>query len=118
MCCVSKVRFNVNWFINPVLSTDVPTATRIGGSQLVLSGSAVTLIAFTDIEGNPVPNVTWTGPDNMPITTNDDHFNTLIDGHITITNVTNADNGTYTCTVNNDVGPGLNQIVQLIIAGT
>ena len=54
--------------------TDVPT----GRSQLILSGNTVTLIAFTDIEGNPVPNVTWTGPDNTLITPGD-HFNTSVD---------------------------------------
>ena len=96
--------------------TDVPTATRDGRSQLVLSGNTVTLIAFTDIEGNPVPNVTWTGPDNTLITPGD-HFNTSIDGQITITNVTNEDNGTYTCIVSNGIGPGLYQTIQLIIAG-
>ena len=96
--------------------TDVPTATRDGRSQLVLSGNTVTLIAFTDIEGNPVPNVTWTDPDNTLITPGD-HFNTSIDGQITITNVTNEDNGTYTCIVSNGIGSGLYQTVQLIIAG-
>ena len=38
--------------------TDVPTVTRDGRSQLVLSSNTVTSIAFTDIESNPVPNVT------------------------------------------------------------
>ena len=76
----------------------------------------MTLIAFTDIEGNPVPNVTWTGPDNTLITPGD-HFNTSIDGQITITNVTNEDNGTYTCIVSNGIGSCLYQTVHLIIAG-
>ena len=96
--------------------TDVLTATRDGRSQLVLSGNTMTLIAFTDIEGNPVPNVTWTGPDNKVITPGD-HFNTSVEGEITITNVTNEDNGTYTCIVSNGIGSGLYQTVQLIIAG-
>ena len=96
--------------------TDVLTGTRDGRSQLVLSGNTVTLIAFTDIESNPVPNVTWTGPDNTLITPGD-HFNTSVDGQITITNVTNEDNGTYTCIVSNGIGSGLYQTVQLIIAG-
>ena len=96
--------------------TDVSTVTRDGTSQVVLSGNTVTLIAFTDIEGNPLPNVTWTAPDNRLITPSS-HFNTSIDGQITITNVTNEDNGTYTCIVNNGIGSGLYQAVQLIIAG-
>ena len=97
------------------VSTDL-TATRDGRSQLVLSGNTMTLIAFTDIEGNPVPDVSWTGPDNTVITPGG-HFNTSVDGEITITNVTNEDNGTYTCIVNNGVRSGLYQTVQLIIAG-
>ena len=76
----------------------------------------MTLIAFTNIEGNPVPNVTWTGPDNTLITPGD-HFNTSVDGQITITNVTNEDNGIYTCIISNGMGPDLYQTVQLIIAG-
>ena len=96
--------------------TDVPTATKDGRSQLALSSSTVTLLAFTDIEGNPVPNVTWTGPNNTVITPGG-RFNTSVDGEITITNVTNEDNGTYTCVVSNGIGSGLYQTVQLIIAG-
>ena len=88
----------------------------VGESQLVLSGNTVTVIAFTDIEGNPVLNVTWTGPDNTVISPGG-HFNTSVDGEITITNITNEDNGTYTCIVNNGIGSGLYQTVQLIIAG-
>ena len=75
----------------------------------------MTLIAFTDIEGNPVPNVAWTGPDGL--ISSGGRFNTSVDGEITITNVTNKDNGTYTCIVSNGIGSGLNQTVQLIIAG-
>ena len=71
--------------------TDVPTATRDRKSQLVLFGNTVTLIAFTDIEGNIVPNVTRTSSDNTCITPGG-HFNTSVDGQITITNVTNEDN--------------------------
>ena len=98
-------------------STDAPVATRFGRSQLVLSGSTVTLIAFTDIEGNPVPNVTWIGPDTLPISTVDDHYNISVDGQITIINVTSKDNGTYECTVSNGIGLGFSQRVQLMIAG-
>ena len=96
--------------------TDVSTVTRDGRSQLVLSGNTVTLRAFTNIEGNPVPNVTWTGPDNTLITPSG-HFNTSVDGQITIINVTDEDNGTYTCIVSNGIGSGLYQTVQLFIAG-
>ena len=99
------------------MSTDAPVATRIGGSQLVLSGSTVTLIAFTDIEGNPLPNVTWTGPDTLPINTTNDHYNISINGQITINNVTNEDNGTYICTLSNGIGIGFSQTVQLMIVG-
>ena len=99
------------------MSTDAPFATSIGGSQLVLSGSTVTLIAFTDIEGNPVPNVTWTGPDSLPVSTVDDRYNTSVDGQITITNVNNTDNGTYKCTISNGIGIGYSQTVQLMVAG-
>ena len=98
-------------------STDAPVATRFGRSQLVLSGSTVTLTAFTDIEGNPVPNVTWIGPDTLPISTVDDHYNISVDGQITIINVTSIDNGTYKCTVSNGIGLGFSQTVQLMIAG-
>ena len=99
------------------MSTDALFATSIGGSQLVLSGSTVTLIAFTDIEGSPLPNVTWTGPDALPVSTVDDHYNISVDGQITITNVTNTDNGTYKCTISNGIGIGYSQIVQLMIVG-
>ena len=77
----------------------------------------MTLIAFTDIEGNPVPNVTWIGPDTLPISTVDDHYNISVDGQITITNVTSKDNGTYKCTISNGIGLGFSQTVQLMIAG-
>ena len=99
------------------MSTDAPFATSIEGSQLVLSGSTVTLIAFTDIEGNPLPNVTWTGPDTLPISTTDDRYNTSIDGQITITNVNDTDNGTYICSLSNGIGLGFSQTVQLMIVG-
>ena len=77
----------------------------------------MTLIAFTDIEGNPVPNVTWSGPDTLPINIVDDHYNTSVDGQITITNVTSKDNGTYICTIINGIGLGFSQTVQLVIVG-
>ena len=43
------------------------------------------------------------------IITHGGHFNTSVDGEITITNITNEDNGTYTCIVSNDIGSGLYQ---------
>ena len=88
----------------------------IGGNQFVISGSTVTLIAFTNISGNPLPTVSWTGPDGQPRVMNDKF--TLTDGQITITNVNGSDNGTYTCTVSNGVGSDLVQSIQLSIAGT
>ena len=92
-----------------------PKAITIGGDQFVLPDSTVTLIAFTNITGNPLPTVSWTGPDGQPRLMNDKF--TLTDGQITITNVNSSDNGTYTCTVSNGVGPDLVQSIQLSIAG-
>ena len=58
---------------------DVPTATRNGRSQLVLSSHTVTLIYSIYWEGIPVPNVTYTCPDNTLITPGG-CFNMSIDG--------------------------------------
>ena len=92
-----------------------PNAISVGGDQFVLPDNTVTLIAFTNIAGNPLPTVSWTGPDGQPRVMND-RF-TLTDGQITITNVNGSDNGTYTCTVSNGVGSDLVQSIQLSIAG-
>ena len=47
--------------------TNVPVATKDGRSQLVLYNNTMTVIAFTNMEGNSVPNVTWTGQSNILI---------------------------------------------------
>ena len=47
--------------------------------------------AFTNVEGSPVSNVTWTGPDNTLITPGG-CFIMSVDGQITITNVTDENN--------------------------
>ena len=47
--------------------TNVPVAKKDGRSQLVLYNNTMTVIAFTNMEGNSVPNVTWTGQSNTLI---------------------------------------------------
>ena len=59
-----------------------PEATAVGGSVIVLSGSSITITAFqSSIRGNPVPSVSWTGPDGLHRSTSG-RFDTLVSGQI------------------------------------
>ena len=94
-----------------------PEATSVGGSEIVLTGSLVTLTAFQSLfGGNPLPSVSWTGPDGLPRSTSG-RFDISVPGQITLMNITQDDNGTYTCIVSNGISPNLSQTVLLIVAG-
>ena len=94
-----------------------PEATPVGESEIVLIGSNVTLTSFLPtIYGNPIPSVSWIGPDGLPRNTSG-RFDTKIPGEITIANTRLGDNGTYTCTVSNRLSPNKSQNSELIFAG-
>ena len=94
-----------------------PEASPVGGSEIVLTGDFITLTAFLpNFVGNPVPTISWTGPDGEA-RANGGRFNTSVLGQITIINITDSDNGTYTCTVSNVIPPDLLETVELVFAG-
>ena len=94
-----------------------PEATPVGESEIVLIGRNVTLMSFLPtIYGNPIPSVSWIGPDGLPRNTSG-RFDTNIPGEITIANTRPGDNGTYTCTVSNGLSPNQSQTAELIFAG-
>ena len=87
------------------------------GTSIIPSSSSVVLTAFmSTISGNPVPTVSWTGPDGLVRDTGG-RFNTTVPGQLTITSIVNSDNGTYTCTISNGIGQDLIQTQELIVAG-
>ena len=95
-----------------------PEATLIGTDiQYVQSRGSVTVSLFNNINGNPTPSVTWTGP-NGQIISNLGRFTVdNVTGTLSITSFTSDDNGTYTSTVNNNIGTSLVDIIDLIVAG-
>ena len=94
---------------------DGPQATRVGGTFTKSPESNFTLIAFTNITGNPQPNASWTGP-NGPIL-GGGRLDVSVPGQLTIQNAMASDNGTYTCTVSNGIANDLVKTVTLIVAG-
>ncbi len=94
-----------------------PEATPVSSTdQIVLTNSTMTLSAFIQIISNPVPVISWTGPDGQP-RNNNGRFNTSIPGQLIISNIVTDDNGTYTCTIiSNGIGQDLTQSIDMIIA--
>ena len=110
---VSVCIHNLYYFLPPSVP---PEAIPIGPDLMFIqSDSSVTISLFTNINGNPTPTVTWTGPDNNTIT-NGGRF-TVNAGTLSINTFTSDDNGTYTVTVSNGIGTPLVNMIQLIIAG-
>ena len=105
-------------FICYCLSLSVPPeATLIGTDiQYVQSGGSVTVSLFNNINGNPTPTVTWTGP-NGQISNGGRFTIDNMTGTLSITGFTSDDNGTYTSTVNNNIGTPLVDTIDLILAG-
>jgi hypothetical protein len=67
-----------------------------------------TMVMWCEIEGKPVPDVTWkkdkvTLVNGGRITTNNPSVVGRANSTLTITNLVRSDEGTYTCTVNNTV---------------
>ena len=63
-------------------------------------GGNVTLVAHVNITGNPVPGSVWMF---NGVTARGD---TVVSGQLTITNLTSADSGNYTNTLNNTLNDG------------
>ena len=63
-------------------------------------GGSVTLVAHVNITGNPVPGSVWMF--NGATARGD----TVVSGQLTITNLTPADSGNYTNTLNNTLNDG------------
>ena len=94
-----------------------PEATLIGTDiQYVQSGGSVTVSLFNITNGNPTPTVTWTGP-NGTISNGGRFTVDNMTGTLSITGFTSVDNGTYTSTVNNNIGTPLVDTIDLILAG-
>ena len=82
-----------------------------------VAGTSITLMAFTNIEGNPEPNYTWT-LNSTAINSTDIKFNTSVPGQLSITNISSADVGTYTCTLSNgDATFDRSATIELRLAG-
>ena len=112
---VSVCIHNLYYFLPPSVP---PEAIPIGPDLMFIqSDSSVTISLFTNINGNPTPTVTWTGPDNNPITNGRNFTVDNITGTLSINTFTSDDNGTYTVTVSNGIGTPLVNTIQLIIAG-
>ena len=106
---------NLYYFLPPSV---LPEVIHIGPDLMFIqSDSSVTISLFTNINGNPTPTVTWTGPDNNPITNGGRFTVDNITGTLSIDTFTSDDNGTYTVTVSNGIGTPLVNTIQLIIAG-
>ena len=95
-----------------------PEATLIGTDiQYVQSSASVTVSLFNNINGNPTPSVTWTGPNGQMISNGGRFTVDNVTGTLSITSFTSDDNGTYTSTVSNNIGTPLVDIIDLILAG-
>lgn len=96
-------------------STVPLNATNVSVSpSYFIAGTSVTLIAFTNIKGNPEPNSTWT-VNSTAISSTDIRLNTSVSGQLSIANVSTADVGTYTCTLSNgDPASDLSATIELL----
>ena len=77
----------------------------------------MTVSLFNNIDGNPTPTVSWTGPNGQMISTGGRFTVDSMTGRLSITGFTSADNGTYTSTVSNNIGTSLVDTIDLILAG-
>ena len=79
-----------------------PVAADVSGTQMyyVVEGGNVTLVAHVNITGNPVPGSVWMF--NGATARGD----AVVSGQLTITNLTPADSGNYTNTLNNTLNDG------------
>ena len=76
----------------------------------------MTVSLFNITNGNPAPTVTWTGPNGQ--ISNGGRFTVdSMTRTLSITGFTSDDNGTYTSTVNNNIGTPLVDTIDLILAG-
>lgn len=62
------------------------------------------------VSGIPKPEITWTGPDNKPITESNFRISLERDGSVTLSQAELADLGTWTCKAKNSVGTASRQI--------
>ena len=76
-----------------------------------VEGGSVTLVAHVNITGNPVPGSVWMF--NGATARGD----AVVSGQLTITNLTPADSGNYTNTLNNGSTPSISTTVRLRIFG-
>ena len=76
----------------------------------------VSIMAFANITGNPLPNVTWIGPDGL-MRNNIGRFMILqMTGQLNIDSIELSDIGLYNCTLANGIGLPLTHSVNLIQA--
>ena len=69
-------------------------------------GDTVTLVAYVNITGNPAPDSMWIFSETAA------RGNTAVSGQLSITDITTADNGSYTNTLNNSLN-NISSTVQL-----
>ena len=102
-----------------IYTTVGPNAMDVSVSPLYfVADTSITLMAFTNIEGNPEPSSTWTVNSTAINSTADVRFNTSVLGQLSITDISSADAGTYTCTLNNgDVTFDMSATIELCLAG-
>lgn len=93
-----------------------PEATVLTGPVKVLTNASgsVTITAYTNIMGNPVPTSTWTRDGNNIVTGG--RFNIDTSGQLIISSVISSDAGLYINTLSNSVN-SINNTIELIVVG-
>ena len=87
------------------------------GPIYVLEGNTITLTGFSNVDGNPFPNSTWSFNGSV---ISDNRFNNSIVGQLTITSTDVNDAGNYTNTLTNNidgVDMSIDNTIELIVAG-
>lgn len=87
----------------------MPTSNAVAYGVL---GIDVTLTFFTDLTGNPIPNITWTLDSNRVII-DGQHFASNY-SQLSITNITGLDFGNYTANASNGIGTDLFATIELV----
>ena len=88
---------------------DAPEAKAVSVILYALIGENITLTAFTDVLGNPMPSAVWRDHSNATVPLQG-RYSAPKSGQLRIENITAGDFGKYNCILKNEIGSIMNEV--------